>query len=103
MIALLLPWILALLLMGSATATDIPFVFDEKASDIASYTSDQLKKTSANSPKLAGVPQVSELPDNQTIEIYITGGGERGPATKVQRRVSELREIFDARVEPFFG
>jgi hypothetical protein len=42
-----LAWILTFLLIGSATATDIPFVFDGKSSDISSYTSDQLKKISA--------------------------------------------------------
>ncbi|MDD1751624.1 MAG: hypothetical protein LUQ38_00855 [Methanotrichaceae archaeon] len=69
MSGLRLTWVLVFLLIGSATAEDIPFVFNETSSDIITYTSDQLKKYSANSPELAGVSPVSELPDSKVIEI----------------------------------
>ncbi len=47
------------LLIGSVTALDVPFVFDESTPSIADYTSAQLEQISATSPDLAEVPVLS--------------------------------------------
>ena len=63
------------LLIGSALAADVPFVFDEATSDVAGYTSTQLEQLQASSPELAGVPSVITPSDNQVMAFPVTGGG----------------------------
>jgi hypothetical protein len=43
------------LLIGSALAADVPFVFDEATSDVAGYTADRIEEISASSSDLVPV------------------------------------------------
>ncbi|GEM_PF-588614 len=88
-----------ILLIGSAAAADVPFVFDGGSSNVASYTSAQLEQAYLASPDLTGVPPVSYAADNATIEFPIVGGGSAPGGTTV-KKAEELRKLFDSRVEP---
>jgi hypothetical protein len=81
------------------SALDVPFVFGEGQGNMADYTADQLEQASMNSEDLAGVPQVSSPSDDEVMDFQVTGGGDV-PATSTERRVGDLKEEFDARVEP---
>jgi transglutaminase-like putative cysteine protease len=96
------PWALGLciiLLSGTGMAVDVPFVFDEKSSDVSNYTSSQLEKTHISSPDLAGVPIVTQVGDKDVLDFPITGGGNI-PAGTVEKNVSDLKKTLDAAVEP---
>ncbi|MGB4679160.1 transglutaminase domain-containing protein, partial [Methanothrix sp.] len=86
------------LLVGSGSAADVPFVFDQSASGVASYTSAQIEQDHTTSPDLAGVPIVSSPSDSEFLEIPITGGGS-GSGTQ-KKNIGELKRTLDARVEP---
>jgi tetratricopeptide (TPR) repeat protein len=93
--------ICVILLIGSGLATEIPYAFDEKSSSLAGYTSEQLERVSSSSADLLGIPPMSALSNDAVIEISEIGGGDgRGPVTKTKWTVGELKEVFDARVEP---
>jgi hypothetical protein len=79
--------------MGSAAAADIPFVFDGRSSNVASYTSAQLEQASLASPDLTGVPPVSYAADNATIEFPIVGGGS-APGGTTEKKAEEFRKLF---------
>lgn len=90
-----------IIFVGSGLATNIPYVFDENSSSLAGYTSEHKEHMSSSSPDLVGIPTMSTLSDNEVIEISETGNvGDRGPVTKTKWTVGELKEVFDARVEP---
>ena len=88
-----------IILLGLALAEDIPYVFDGKFSDATDYTSTQLKSMRAASPDLANVPEVSTPRDDEILEFPVTGGGN-APDSKAEKKVIDLKNIFDARVEP---
>ena len=92
-------WICVLLLIGSAAASDVPFVFSEGFSGAASYTSAQIEKASSSSPDLAGVPSVTSAADNEIIEFPVVGGSNT-PQGTTEEKVSDLKKLFDSRVEP---
>jgi len=48
-----------ILLIGTGIAIDVPFVLDEKSSDVSSYAADKIEKISTSSLDLAGVPFTS--------------------------------------------
>lgn len=81
------------------SASDVPFVFDQKSSSVADYTSAQLEQAYTISPDLAGVPSVSEPKDNEVLIFPVTGGGNT-PGGKIEKKVADLKSTFDARVEP---
>ncbi len=89
----------AVILSGLALAEDIPYIFDEKSSDASGYTSAQLESMRAASPFLANVPAVSTTRDDEILEFPVTGGGN-APESKTEKRVIDLKKIFDSRVEP---
>ena len=60
------------LLIGSALAADVPFVFDETTSDVAGYTADRIKGISASSSDLAGIPQAATPSNDEILEFPIT-------------------------------
>jgi len=91
-------WLCMVLLVGSGSAADVPFVFDQSTSDVAGYTSAQIEQDHTASPDLAGVPIVSSPSDNESLEIPITGGGS-GSGTQ-EKNIGELKKTLDARVEP---
>ncbi|WP_367358242.1 transglutaminase domain-containing protein [Methanothrix sp.] len=91
-------WLCMVLLVGSGSAADVPFVFDQSASGVASYTSAQIEQDHTTSPDLAGVPIVSSPSDSEFLEIPITGGGS-GSGTQ-KKNIGELKRTLDARVEP---
>lgn len=67
-------WVTSLclvVLIGSGLAIDMPFVFDENSSDLASYDSHQLEAASALSHDLKGVPPVSSPNDYEMIEVIL--------------------------------
>ncbi|MFA6371355.1 MAG: transglutaminase domain-containing protein [Methanothrix sp.] len=92
-------WLCTVLIIGSAVAADVPFVFDGNASGVAGYSQDQIEQASAASSDLNGVPFVSSLSDNETLEFPVTGGGS-APGSMTEKKVGELKATLDARVEP---
>jgi hypothetical protein len=92
-------WLCMILFIGSAVAVDVPFVFNETSSSVAGYNSNQLEQAYAASSDLAGVPMVTLVNDDEVIAFPVTGGGS-APGGKNEKSVGELKEIFDARVEP---
>jgi len=97
--SLLAPWLCIVLLIGSAVASDVPFVFGEGATGIASFTSAQLEQASSGSSDLAGVPPVSSPSDSEVLELPIVGGGS-APEGKTETKVDDLKKTVSARVEP---
>jgi hypothetical protein len=89
----------AIILSGLALAEDIPYIFDETFSDATVYTSAQLESMRAGSPYLASVPSVSAPRDDEILEFPVTGGGN-APGSKTEKKVIDLKKIFDSRVEP---
>jgi tetratricopeptide (TPR) repeat protein len=63
-----------ILLIGSGTAADVPFVFDKNTSGIADYTLDQLENISKHAPEIAGVPPIYAPSNNEMVE-NISGRG----------------------------
>ncbi|MCX6676400.1 MAG: hypothetical protein NTU95_00455 [Methanothrix sp.] len=94
-------WLCAvlLILIGSALAVDVPFVFDEKSSDVASYTSAQLEQAHLSSHDLVGVPAISTQADSEILAFPVVGGGTNSEGT-TEKNVTELKKLFDSRVEP---
>jgi Transglutaminase-like superfamily len=88
-----------IILFGLALAEDIPYVFDGTFLDANGYTSDQLESVRAASPDLAGVPAVSTPRDDEILEFPVTGGGN-APDGKIEKKVIDLKNIFNYRVEP---
>ena len=88
-----------ILVIGSGAAVDVPFVFDQKSSEVAGYTSAQLEQARISSPDLAGVPILSLPSDNEILEFPVTGGGSI-PEGAIDRKVGILKESLSARVEP---
>jgi hypothetical protein len=96
------PWALLLciiLLVGTGMGIDVPFVFDENSSRVASCNSDQLERAYAASPDLAGVPIVTQANNDEILAFPVTGGGNT-PGGITEKNVGELKEVFNARVEP---
>jgi len=92
-------WLCVILLIGSVTAADVPFVFDETSSDVASYNSAQLEQAYAASSDLAGVPSVSSPSDSEVLELPIVGGGS-APVGKTKTKEDDLKKTVSSRVEP---
>lgn len=92
-------FLFALILIGMGSASDVPFVFGDGQGNVADYTADQLERASMNSGDLAGIPQVSSPSDDEVLDFQITGGGD-APSSLTEKRVGDLKEEFDARVEP---
>jgi hypothetical protein len=92
-------WLSMILLIGTGMAVDVPFVFDETSSGVASYNSDQIEKAHISSPDLAGVPTVTQVADNDVLDFPITGGGNI-PVGTIEKNVGDLKKTLDAAVEP---
>jgi hypothetical protein len=92
-------FLFALILTSVGSASDVPFVFVDGQGKVADYTADQLEQMSMNSGDLAGVPQVSSPSDDEVLDFQVTGGGD-APPSLTEKRVGDLKEEFDARVEP---
>ena len=88
-----------ILLIEPGVAADVPFVFDESISTIASYSSDQIEQASVNSLDLVGVPLISAPSDSEDLEFPITGGSGT-PDGEVDKNVGELKSVLDSRIEP---
>ncbi len=87
------------LLIGTGIALDVPFVFDEASSGVASYNSNQIVQSHFSSPDLIGVPTVTQVEDNEILAFPVTGGGS-APGETTEINVGELKYVFNARVEP---
>lgn len=92
-------WLCMILFIGSAAATDVPFVFDNNSSNVAGYTTDQLKRVSTSSSDISGVPFTSIPQDNEIIKFPITGGGNTIVGT-AEKRVEDLKKMLSSKVEP---
>jgi hypothetical protein len=88
-----------ILLVGSAAAADVPFVFDSKTSDATGYTSVQIEQASSSSSDLAGVPPITQASDNQILAFPVVGGGSTSTGI-TNKSVGDLRKILDLKVEP---
>jgi hypothetical protein len=69
------------LFIGSCTAADVPFVFDQSANGIAVYTPEQLEQASTSSPDLSGVPPIYSPSDSEVLEFPVAGGGSTPEGT----------------------
>jgi len=89
------------ILAGCALAEDLPYVFDDSSMDLenTAFTPAQLKETFASSIDLAGVPFLSKPNEGDILEFPVTGGGNASGEI-VTKKVDDLKEIFDSRVEP---
>jgi hypothetical protein len=92
-------WLCIIILVGTGSAADVPFIFDESSSSVAGYSSDQIEQAYAASSDLAGVPMVTSATDDEVIRFPVRGGGN-APEDKTENKVRELKEAFNARVEP---
>jgi len=95
--------IIILVLVGSAVASDVPFIFDKNIPSIVGYTSSQLEHAHLSSPALVGVPTVTTASGNATLKFPVVGasaGGVSNPQGTTSRKVDDLRNLFDSRVEP---
>lgn len=92
-------WLYIILFIGTGMAIDVPFVFDETSSGVASYNSDQIEQAHISSPDLAGVPTVTQVADNDVLDFPITGGGNI-PVGTIEKNVGDLKKTLDAAVEP---
>ncbi|MCX6674746.1 MAG: hypothetical protein NTY37_13320 [Methanothrix sp.] len=88
-----------ILLIGSAFAADVPFVFEESTSTVADYTSDQIEQAYVASPDLAGVPLISTPSDDEVLVFPVTGGGN-SPGGISEKNTGDLKKTFNIRVEP---
>jgi hypothetical protein len=91
--------IVGVILIGTGLAADVPFIFDENVSDVAGYSSDQIKQASSASSDLARVPFISAPSDSEVLLFFITGGSS-APEGKVDKNVGELKSVLNSRIEP---
>ena len=91
--------VFAIFFIGTGAAADIPFVFDETSSSVASYNSSQLEQAYAASSDLAGVPIVTQATNDEILAFPVTGGGNT-PGGTTEKNVGGLKEVFNTRVEP---
>jgi hypothetical protein len=91
--------IIFLALVGSAVASDVPFIFDKNIPSIVGHTSSQLEHAHLSSPALVEVPPVTNAAGNATLKFPVVGGGSN-PHGTTSRKVDDLRNLFDSRVEP---
>jgi hypothetical protein len=94
----LILWLCIVLSIGLGVAADVPFVFDSSSSGVAGYSADQLESISLSSSELSGIPSVSMPSDNEVIEFPVTGGGD-APGSTTEKKVRDLKRIFDERVD----
>jgi hypothetical protein len=88
-----------ILLVGSGTAADVPFVFDQSTSSVASYSPSQLEQEHLSSADLAGVPAVTLAADDEVMVFPVAGGGSM-PEGENSKKVGELKKSLSARTEP---
>ncbi|MBN1235347.1 MAG: tetratricopeptide repeat protein, partial [Methanotrichaceae archaeon] len=86
-------------IMSTGLAVDIPFIFDERTSGASELTATQLESMRAESAGLAGVPAISILTDDHLMDMPVTGGGS-APAGTNERKVGDLKNALNLRVEP---
>ncbi|MBN1324158.1 MAG: hypothetical protein JW986_09235, partial [Methanotrichaceae archaeon] len=89
----------ALLLIGSATAADIPFVFSDETPPLAGLGARELEELAASAPGLQAVPPLSQVPDDEIMQ-WTEVGGTTVSAGQTKSTAGELKEIFNSRVEP---
>jgi tetratricopeptide (TPR) repeat protein len=87
------------LLIGSALAADIPFVFDQDSSGVAAYSSAQLEQARAASFDLRGVPLAS-APANDDVLQFPVAGESSTPSGKTEKKAEEINKTLNSRVEP---
>ncbi|MCJ7442940.1 MAG: tetratricopeptide repeat protein [Methanotrichaceae archaeon] len=92
-------WLCIIFLTGFAGAEDIPFVSDNKTSDIANYTAVQLGKISSSSSYLKGIPLAKTPSNNEVLEFPVTGGGNNSAST-LRKKVDEINKTLNEKVEP---
>jgi tetratricopeptide (TPR) repeat protein len=88
----------AIILIGSGSALDVPFVFGGVSKDPAELTSTQLEQESATSLYLAGVPSV-DSPSTGTAALPTIPGGSLSPE-ETRTEEDDLMRIVSARVQP---
>jgi len=87
------------LLVGSGSAADVPFVFDQSTSGIAGFSPSQLEQAHLSSADLAGVPAVTLAADDEVMVFPVAGGGSM-PEGENSKKVGELKKSLSARTEP---
>ena len=92
-------WLYMVLLIGSGTALDVPFVFDDSTSTVAGYSPSQLEQAHLSSADLAGVPAVTLAADDEVMVFPVAGGGSM-PEGENSKKVGELKKSLSARTEP---
>lgn len=92
-------WLCIILLIGSAFALDVPFVFEQGSTGFAAYSSAQLEQACDASPDLNGVPFASTPRNNEVLEFPVAGGSI-SPAGKTEKKAEEINKTLNSRVEP---
>ncbi|AEB68867.1 transglutaminase-like domain-containing protein [Methanothrix soehngenii] len=92
-------WLCIVLLVGSGSAADVPFVFDQSTSGIAGFSPSQLEQAHLSSADLAGVPAVTLAADDEVMVFPVAGGGSM-PEGENSKKVGELKKSLSARTEP---
>jgi hypothetical protein len=69
-----IPLLLLILLLPPAQAADLPFVFGEDTPPLEGLSSQELQRLAASTPGLEGVPEVSEVPEDEVMEWTEAGG-----------------------------
>ncbi len=88
-----------ILLSVPVLARDVPFVFGEGHIDVSSYTPDQIEQASYSSFDLKGVPPITQPSDNALLNFPVVGGGNGPGGETEEKKVSNLKKLFNALVE----
>ncbi len=86
------------LLITLAVASDIPFIAEQSIRDLSNIQPPDLERISSKSTNFSDYP-VIYVPNYNEI-VSIKKKLDEYPRTMVSRTITDLEEIFDARIEP---
>ncbi len=92
-------FIIILILIGSAFAADVPFVFEQGSAGFAAYSSTQFEQSYAASSDLHGVPFASTPMNDEVLEFPVAGASS-SPAGKTKKKAEEINKTLNSRVQP---
>jgi len=84
---------------NAAIGEDIPFVFNERSSGASDFSSARIESMRSSTSDVSELPPISNPADSDILEFPVTGGGN-APDSKTEKKVGELKETFNSRVEP---
>ncbi|MBN1235354.1 MAG: hypothetical protein JW999_04805 [Methanotrichaceae archaeon] len=84
-------WLCIYLLIGSAFAIDVPFVFDGTISQVADCSPVQRQQAYAATQDLAGVPSISAPRDDEILVFPVTGGGNSPGGISEKNKINLIK------------